>query len=747
MSENMNSHDYSASNQDLLLGIDCAQKILDNYKNNSELQTWLNNFISQRFTNNIKALKNYFPNLAEKIENYRPTRPFDFFCDENGVTNLIFLDNNDILYKCSNPILFCQKQAENVINSQKVGYRPYLPEKDLYGQISYKYINAMADATQKFRYQSSNLALQKSSPIFMFLGVGLGYQIAEVCEKIEILNIIIVEPNFDLFVASLFVFDWQNLLTYAHSNNLRIKFILGEDTAHSEIYIKHFIYHHGKFLAGSLQLLTHYKNEAIEKIQNNLYKNYSRIKGAIGYFDDLIFGIAHGCYTFFNRKNFVVNTPLQGQYKDVPVFVIGSGPSLDNDIRFIRKNQDKAIIIACGTAIDTLYHAGIKPDFFACTERTPELSQLIREIPDQTFFDDIILLCSHVNHPYITQYFKKTAIFAKNNETLIHCLARICKELAEIKSIDYINPLVGNMGTSGAISLGFNNIFLFGLDNGKKEDAIHSKFTTLYKNRGYSEDVVEYQTDSLVKGNFGGLCKTNGEYLYSVEIIGISIKIAKENNKELKCYNCSDGVLIMNTIPIHSNELSTSFDLLKLIDKKRFLENFSKYETKVFDLDRNQLEMIISSQQYNIVANNIIKKLQKNITSRVQVIHTLLDISEYLAKLQEEPTTQICSESLNSSLQKMFTMVISTLYSKPNEHESINDTSILLHIIIEFIEESKLVFSKLPDYILWDHLKHYKNGKLGKDFLNYRAPNLPTTMDIIKIKYDDPNKKFRKLYE
>ena len=116
MSENMNSHDYSASNQDLLLGIDCAQKILDNYKNNSELQTWLNNFISQRFTNNIKALKNYFPNLAEKIENYRPTRPFDFFCDENGVTNLIFLDNNDILYKCSNPILFCQKQAENVIS-------------------------------------------------------------------------------------------------------------------------------------------------------------------------------------------------------------------------------------------------------------------------------------------------------------------------------------------------------------------------------------------------------------------------------------------------------------------------------------------------------------------------------------------------------------------------------------------------------------------------------------------------------
>ena len=74
------------------------------------------------------------------------------------------------------------------------------------------------------------------------------------------------------------------------------------------------------------------------------------------------------------KKNFVLrHQTLDKKYAKLPVFVIGSGPSLDNDIPFIRKNQDKAIVVACGTAIDTLYHAGIKPDFYACTERTPEI--------------------------------------------------------------------------------------------------------------------------------------------------------------------------------------------------------------------------------------------------------------------------------------------------------------------------------------------------------------------------------------
>ena len=70
-----------------------------------------------------------------------------------------------------------------------------------------------------------------------------------------------------------------------------------------------------------------------------------------------------------------------------------------------------------------------------------------------------------------------------------------------------MNPLVGNMGVSGALFLGFKNIYMFGLDNGKKIDssAMHSKYTTLYNEHGCSDQGGSYTTKQQGKGNFGGL--------------------------------------------------------------------------------------------------------------------------------------------------------------------------------------------------------------------------------------------------
>ena len=46
-----------------------------------------------------------------------------------------------------------------------------------------------------------------------------------------------------------------------------------------------------------------------------------------------------------------------------PVFIVASGPSLDKDIEWIKKNQDKAVVFACGSAIMPLLRNGIQPDF------------------------------------------------------------------------------------------------------------------------------------------------------------------------------------------------------------------------------------------------------------------------------------------------------------------------------------------------------------------------------------------------
>ena len=59
-----------------------------------------------RFTQNIDAFRQYIPHIADMYENYCPSRPFKFFCNENGQPNLKWLDDGVAVYGAG-PCLIC----------------------------------------------------------------------------------------------------------------------------------------------------------------------------------------------------------------------------------------------------------------------------------------------------------------------------------------------------------------------------------------------------------------------------------------------------------------------------------------------------------------------------------------------------------------------------------------------------------------------------------------------------------------
>jgi len=54
---------------------------------------------------------------------------------------------------------------------------------------------------------------------------------------------------------------------------------------------------------------------------------------------------------------------LKGKYAGVPAIVTGSGPTLQEDIEWIRMMRQHCLIIAAGTSIQALVHSGIEPHF------------------------------------------------------------------------------------------------------------------------------------------------------------------------------------------------------------------------------------------------------------------------------------------------------------------------------------------------------------------------------------------------
>ncbi len=69
-------------------------------------------------------------------------------------------------------------------------------------------------------------------------------------------------------------------------------------------------------------------------------------------------------------------TSLRGKFKNIPAIVCGAGPSLQKEAALLQTMQQKAVVIAGGSAITVLHSLGIKPHFGMAVDPNPE--ELIR---------------------------------------------------------------------------------------------------------------------------------------------------------------------------------------------------------------------------------------------------------------------------------------------------------------------------------------------------------------------------------
>lgn len=721
----------------------------------SELQAQMGDFLIERFQNNIAAFEQYMPNIANTFRDYRPKKTLDFFCTDNGIPNLILTEKNEFFYKTFDPFALCKAQVDAILSKASLLQTSYTKEWDPYGQIHFKYLRAAVEVEQSFQKEGDLTPKEIGSiPNCIMLGVGLGYQLAYLYEQVEIANMVIVEPDLDIFFASLHAFDWASLLKFLFDNKYGIHLMLGQTPKDFFIDMEKYYAHHGRFISGSWLGYVHYSSERIRTLGKILLDDFAAIHAAMGFFDDHLFGCSHACRAILDRKSFVKQKPeMLDKFKKLPVFIVGSGPSLDHDIQFLRKNQDKAIIIACGTAIDTLYHAGIKPDIYACTERTPEISDALSVIPDKHFFDDIILMCGDVIHPYTTKLFKHTAIFAKYDEPFARFAGANLRDYSQVKPVQLMTPLVGNMGVSGACYLGLENLYLFGLDNGSRveDQEMHSKYTTLYNchNNGVSKKSGSYATPDVVEANFGGTCKTGYFFKLSARNIGFIIGTLQNEGQDIHCYNCSDGVKIKSTVPMHSEDLAKDFDKLPALNKKEFFDFMVNEKTMpLTETTMEHLKALFSEKAFNSIVDKILDQLNNaKINNRTDGIQLLESVSEYLTFLEQNAVTYFMGDCLEGSLQTYFIVATKALYKVRDEKVCIEHFLKILEVIKDFLEETKSLFKYLPDYVIYEHRKYHTNGKVGVDYPTAKAPDFPPRRKIIYKEYDDPQKVFEKKYK
>ncbi|MGB0670019.1 MAG: 6-hydroxymethylpterin diphosphokinase MptE-like protein [Rhodospirillales bacterium] len=381
---------------------------------------------------------------------------------------------------------------------------------------------------------------------FVF-GVGLGYHLESFLERARPRYLLIHEPVQALFVASLLAIDWSRLLDRARELDCLIVPSVGTDPAQAMRDVEGLLQSKGPtFLDGSYAFV-HYPGWAVLEARKRLNETVKPHAHSKGFFDDEVLMMVNTYGNFRNTSGrFVERRAYRAQ--QAPLFIVGSGPSLDRDMAAIIRHKDRAVIYSCGTALGILLKNGIRPDFHVENENTPQLVRNLKDFSDTYGLRDIVFTGSTTVSPDMPHLFDRRWFYFRDGLSSTYLLN------PGVRPLVGAGPLVANAAFSVALTLGFRDIYLFGCDCGRREDAGHHAGDVVYYQDGYDNwlpgeglDLLETEFNREVPANFGGKALTTWYLDMSRQAMAALQRLAKVN-----LVNCSDGARIEGAKPLRA---------------------------------------------------------------------------------------------------------------------------------------------------------------------------------------------------
>ena len=401
-------------------------------------------------------------------------------------------------------------------------------------------------------------------------GLGLGYHLPNLIEMTKCECLTIVETNTDFLYHSMAVMEWTPLL----ERNVGWPFLalITDSQTIAEGVRAHCRMNNPTSVDGGL-VVAAYHNDVMAQAIRELLRDAAMIMMGLGFLVDeaemaraSYLNLCQGDdYRLFKKREIRAN---------VPAFIIGSGPSIDQDIEILKELQGQAVIFACGTSARILLANGIQPDFMLLLENGEVPYGAMEKVAKQYDVGDAVMIASNTVSQRIKTICKETVFFFR---------PALCPFPVFCPGQDYTfsnpGPTVVNTGVGAALALGFRELYLFGVDLGSRDqNRHHSSHSAYVQKAGESKDEVlpfDAVFDHPAVGNFGGVVFTETIMEWTRDVLA---KSAGEYSRQAVIYNCSDGARIEHTIAKASEaiELQSSPEA-----KRKILETIMAHLPKV----------------------------------------------------------------------------------------------------------------------------------------------------------------------
>ncbi len=504
------------------------------------------------FYENFQYLRQYFPHIAEKLTNLT-TNNAQLVVEGDELSNII-VGGRAIYEESYQQALTIQMTPER---NQRVNFdicdflRQDTPAYNSLTLLTHQiYENFIAPAKVKPIYDNND------GGVLVVLGLGLGGHIDQILNQYNHFYCAIIEESVEVLYHALHLHSisaWQNALR-ERGGDLFIWMDSNSEHVAYRIYNNIAVNAHG-YPDGS-RIFVHYDAVYYTQIHQKLLTILPNAFANNGFIDDEILMLQN---YYGNLKNqYAIIPPKTNNAIDVPVVVVANGPSLDKLRPFLLQMAERAIVISCGTALESVLKLGIIPDFHAELENNQEIKTIHERPIVAENIHKITLLSPFSVNPAVPRQFQRALMYFRDSLTPSILLN-------EQFIIDMTAPNCANMACRLAVALGARQVYLFGVDFGKRENApdhstlsIYEDFTNAvaqnYKNLNRFADSV------VMPANFGGSVLVHSLFYQAQFYLSVLMQNALG---ECQFINCSDGVAFANARPLIPEQLPE----LPVIDK------------------------------------------------------------------------------------------------------------------------------------------------------------------------------------
>jgi hypothetical protein len=393
---------------------------------------------------------------------------------------------------------------------------------------------------------------RRFSPPVVFLGVFHGLQIDFFLSRTEVTSLLLIEPEPERFEVSCYFLDYEAL--YNRFEHIQIS--VGEDVDAQPI--RDFFSSYRVSPQMWARILPAYASSQHMPFLESFKMHQTTLASVIYPVEFEMLGIQHVL------QNIALKTPLLSRFPKLSrkskIALVATGPSLDNDLQWLKKNQDKLLVFAVASAVSALNAHGIRVDI----QFTLEVNMLVQTAIHLEMARDIPVIAPAKINKQTSDYFGGNIYICATDDKAM--------PFEFTAKVPLAAPSTTNFALSFACLCEPKEIYLLGCDFGYHSLDKHHSASSSYKDNCFG-NYAEKMSQMMVASNFTtrGMTQSNPFLSHTRLVVENAIRTLGTN---ISFFNLSDGAKVEGARSKRSKRIRLSFYKEKGKDIRRILDVF-----------------------------------------------------------------------------------------------------------------------------------------------------------------------------